>query len=283
MAFSDPERADASARCRNPEGEADSARCPRRVAAHGAVGGLAGYLALHPLSMLIHSYFEDPADFSAWRALRMSFSSEHALMAAYFVAIGVAFGAMYGLYACRTARLYEKVRRLSVTDDLTSLYNRRCLMRWLAEETARAERYARRLSLMMIDVDHFKCYNDKYGHQSGDDLLRSVAARLAGSTRSTDLVARYGGEAFVVVMPETGREQALKQAERMCGEVANHSFPNGHTQPEGKVTISLGVAEFPTDAGDPDALIRAADTALYRAKAEGRNRALPVSQRLKIA
>lgn len=257
------------------EGEPGSVRCPRRVASHGVVGGLIGYAALHPLSRLIYRYFDESAEFSVWDVLRTSFSLGHASMAAYFVLIGAAFGAMYGLYTCRMARLYEEVRKLSVTDELTSLCNRRCLMRWLTDEIARAKRYSGRLSLMMIDVDHFKRYNDTYGHQRGDELLRSLAERLKDSTRSTDLVARYGGEEFIVVMRETDKATALKQAERICGRIADHYFLNRDTRRGGRATISLGVAEFPADAQDVDGLIRAADAALYRAKAEGRNRAFP--------
>jgi diguanylate cyclase (GGDEF)-like protein len=252
-----------------------SVRCTRRVAFHAVVGGLVGYAVLHPLSMLVFRYSSESGEGSVWDVLRTSFSAGHTSMAAHFTVIGAALGAVYGFHSCRTARLYEKVRRLSLTDDLTSLCNRRCLMRWLDAEIARARRYSGRLSLLMIDVDHFKQYNDTYGHQRGDELLRALAGRLRTSTRRTDLIARYGGEEFVVVMRETDKATALGQAERICGRVANHYFLDRDSRRGGRATISLGVAEFPTDARDVNGLIRAADAALYKAKAEGRNRAFP--------
>jgi diguanylate cyclase (GGDEF)-like protein len=247
-------------------------RCARKLGFHGVAGGIAGYAMLHPLSMLIHGYFHARAGLSLWTALGDSFSPGHLSMAVYFTVVGGVSGVVHGLYACRTARLYEEVKHLSVTDELTSLFNRRYLMRWLGEEINCARGHRVRLSLTMIDVDHFKRYNDTHGHQKGDALLRALAEHLKASARKTDLVARYGGEEFVVVMPGTLDSNPLLQAERLRASVEGRSFAGRESQPGGRLTISLGVAEFPADAKDVDGLVRAADAALYRAKAEGRNR-----------
>jgi diguanylate cyclase (GGDEF)-like protein len=242
-----------------------------RVAFHGLIGSLAGYLLLHPASVLIHQSFEEHS-VEVEALLKESFSFIHLPMALYFTLIGTATGVAYGIYHIRISRLYERVRNLSLTDPLTSLYNRRYLMERLGEEVDRCSRYGRSLSLIMADIDHFKKYNDTHGHQRGDELLRAVADRFRSLVRKFDFIARYGGEEFTVVMPETDCREAFHLAERMRETVSSVEDAGGDSQPGGKVTVSLGIAELPIHAKDAATLLREADRALYRAKKEGRDR-----------
>lgn len=160
----------------------------------------------------------------------------------------------------------EELERLSITDGLTGLVNHRFLVQRLNEEGIRANRYHHEFSVLMADVDHFKQYNDEFGHPAGDEVLRRVADILRASVRPGDTAARYGGEEFAVVMPETPAAEAFEIAEHVRARVASESFPGK------KITLSIGVAEFPNDADLPHAVIAAADRALYEAKRDGRNR-----------
>jgi diguanylate cyclase (GGDEF)-like protein len=174
----------------------------------------------------------------------------------------------------RTRELAEanaRLAQLAVTDGLTGLYNHRHFHERLALEVERSGRNGLPLALFMIDVDHFKRYNDKNGHPAGDEVLRHVARLLAEGRRVNDFCARYGGEEFAVVLVDTPKIIAAQVAEKLRQRTAEHAFPHAETQPGGAVTVSIGVAAFPDDAGDPEALVRSADAALYRAKAGGRN------------
>lgn len=169
------------------------------------------------------------------------------------------------------ARLYENTKRLSITDGLTKLYNHRFFQDTLKREFSRSYRNKTPLSLALLDIDHFKGFNDTYGHQQGDIVLQELARTLRGQVRSLDVVARYGGEEFAVIMPEAPPEVALRVAERLRAAVEGH--PVAGPDAPLRVTISLGIASAPhreltTAAG----LIAAADRALYRAKERGRNR-----------
>ena len=169
------------------------------------------------------------------------------------------------------ARLRESRReleRLSITDDLTELYNRRYVMEALGNEVRRSRRLEHPFALLMLDVDHFKEYNDAYGHLAGDAALARVAAILKESTRDVDCAARYGGEEFVVLLPETEAQGATDTAQRIQGRLARDDVVGG------KVTLSVGVAQFPEDGESPEDLLAGADAALYQAKREGRNRVL---------
>jgi diguanylate cyclase (GGDEF)-like protein len=174
----------------------------------------------------------------------------------------------------RTHELAEansRLAQLAVTDGLTGLYNHRHFHERLSLEAERSVRNGLPLSLLMIDVDHFKHYNDHHGHPSGDEVLRQVARIMTDGRRANDFCARYGGEEFAVVLVDTPKLVAAKVAERLRERVATHSFEHADKQPLGCLSISLGVATFPSDANDAEGLVRAADAALYRAKGGGRN------------
>lgn len=169
----------------------------------------------------------------------------------------------------KQAEMYEK---LAHTDGLTELYNYRFFQQLLAIELSRARRFQRPLALIMLDVDHFKSYNDLHGHQAGDGALRQLARLLKRSSRSYDLVARYGGDEFAIILPETGKSTAMEVAERIRSSIAARPIDGDGLVPATRVTASLGMASFPQDAGDESELIRKADGALYHAKARGRDR-----------
>ncbi|HEX8599705.1 MAG TPA: diguanylate cyclase [Chloroflexia bacterium] len=182
-------------------------------------------------------------------------------------------------------RLEDTLREMAIRDELTQLYNRREMSRLLTDETERCRRYNREMSLLMLDIDWFKRVNDTYGHQVGDEVLQGIARLLMENTRATDYVARYGGEEMAVILPETSHEQALVVAEHLRSQVAEHEFTaNGTTDQEGaeplklNVTISLGLASFSTEFNTEEAILVAADRALYEAKRRGRNCAVPFSK-----
>ena len=162
-------------------------------------------------------------------------------------------------------------RRLAVTDGLTGLYNRRFVEEMLQLETARALRNGGRLGVMVIDVDHFKAVNDSYGHQAGDEVLHSIAERLGGVVRRTDVVGRYGGEEFVVIVPDTDAEAPAELAERCRRVIAGRPFPLPDGPPVA-ISVSVGVAVLPEHASTARELVRTADRALYLAKSAGRDR-----------
>jgi diguanylate cyclase (GGDEF)-like protein len=177
----------------------------------------------------------------------------------------------------RTHELAEantRLAQLAVTDGLTGLYNHRHLHERLALEVERSQRSGLPLSLLMLDVDHFKQFNDSYGHPAGDEVLRQVARVLNDTRRANDVVARYGGEEFAVILVDTAKFTAAKVAERVRERIAAHDFADAATKASKgtTITVSLGVATYPDDGIDAEALVRAADTALYAAKRAGRNR-----------
>lgn len=165
----------------------------------------------------------------------------------------------------------RELERLSITDGLTGLYNHRHVHEIVHEEFERAKRSDEALSVVMLDLDFFKDVNDRYGHQAGDAMLRSMANILRETAREIDKLGRYGGEEFIAVLPGTTTESAAIFAERVREGVARHRFDVGTAKL--KTTISAGVATHPDPAvGDPGDLVRLADEALYAAKAAGRNR-----------
>jgi len=162
----------------------------------------------------------------------------------------------------------EELEMLSTTDSLTGLDNHRELMRRLEHEEARCKRERRSFSVLVGDVDHFKQYNDAFGHPAGDEVLKAISDIMRESARPVDCVARYGGEEFVVLMPDTVAADALELAEHIRARVAAKKFMGR------KMTLSIGVAMFPEDAESAEALISIADEALYQAKREGRDRSI---------
>ena len=174
--------------------------------------------------------------------------------------------------ALENARLYEVVETLSITDGLTQIYNRGYFDRTFKRELNRSARYKHPISLIMGDIDHFKVYNDNNGHQAGDKALYKIGQILKENIRETDFACRYGGEEFVIILTETGKEGVLSKAEELRRRVEEYHFPDEEKQPEGRLTISFGVASFPEDAITEEDLLRKADKALYRSKEKGRNR-----------
>jgi len=174
--------------------------------------------------------------------------------------------------ALTNVRLYKEMERVSVTDPLTGMFNRRYFENFLQNEVSRARRFNHTLSLVILDLDHFKNYNDSLGHPAGDMLLKQLTKVLISTVRSTDLVARYGGEEFCVILPEICQKGALRFSERLRNLVFSYPFEKKEIQPNGHITISLGTATYPSDAQMMKELIVKADTALYQAKKMGRNR-----------
>lgn len=167
--------------------------------------------------------------------------------------------------------LQEDLQNAALRDSLTGLYNRRFLEEALAKELSRARRSNRPVGVAMFDLDHFKSFNDRFGHDGGDALLRAFGQILQNSVREGDIACRYGGEEFVLVFPETGCEQVRQIAEKICQKLSSLTVYN-KGQKLDQATVSAGVAVFPKHGEIMEDVLRAADQALYRAKAEGRNR-----------
>jgi diguanylate cyclase (GGDEF)-like protein len=166
---------------------------------------------------------------------------------------------------------YEAVKNLSLTDEMTNLHNYRSFISRLKEEINRAKRNKSDISLVILDIDHFKNYNDTLGHQAGDEALREVGKVLRKTVRDEDIVSRYGGEEFCIIFPGIAKEGITSLCERIRIKIEKHKFYKEKVQPTGSLTISLGGATFPKDAGDMHTIIQKADEALYRAKHLGRN------------
>lgn len=161
---------------------------------------------------------------------------------------------------------------MSITDPLTGLLNRRYLEERLNEELSRSQRYGYPMSFMMIDIDDFKHYNDRNGHQAGDQALQLTAHCLKSSLRLADVASRYGGEEFCILLPQTALDEAAVIADRIRHLIYSTSYPHGKGQPLGALTVSIGLSSYSRYLASPSAMIRAADRALYRAKSTGKNR-----------
>jgi diguanylate cyclase (GGDEF)-like protein len=171
------------------------------------------------------------------------------------------------------ASLLEKTRELTVTDELTQLNNFRYFKKKIEQEFIRAARYSHDLSLLMCDIDHFKGFNDTYGHQTGNIVLKTIADILKESSRPTDFVCRYGGEEFMLILTETNKEDAVKCAERIREKVQTVETFDEEGKKTRQVTLTIGVACFPEDQPKTTAdFIEFADKALYSGKQSGRNR-----------
>jgi diguanylate cyclase (GGDEF)-like protein len=177
-----------------------------------------------------------------------------------------------GALALHEAATRRRIRTTAQVDELTRVFNKSHIAHTLSETVARAEREQRPLSILLFDIDLFKRYNDVNGHLAGDILLRLLAQLVHDNVRATDVVGRFGGEEFLVVLPETTLAEACHVAEKLRTLIAEQEFPARESQPQGRVTISGGVAELAGHSGSASVLLRAADEALYTAKREGRNR-----------
>ena len=169
---------------------------------------------------------------------------------------------------------FEHNRLLAITDGLTGLYNHRYYVKSLKKEIDRSMRNSHQLSIIIVDIDHFKHFNDTNGHLQGNEALKSVAAILRLALRKIDILARYGGEEFAIILPATDNKQALKAADRICTMMRNEVIPGMDSQPLKQLTLSAGVASFPEDAKNDVDLTDRADKALYLAKKQGRDRAI---------
>lgn len=172
----------------------------------------------------------------------------------------------------KLASVNEELERLATVDGLTNVPNRRVFDNALELEAQRAARSPHPFCVLMIDVDHFKHYNDQNGHQAGDRALQKVAQALRDALRPTDLLARYGGEEFVILLLDTERDAGLRVADALRRAIEASHFEHGARQPMGQVTVSMGLAAYGRDGRGPDELLAHADAALYAAKSAGRNR-----------
>ena len=182
--------------------------------------------------------------------------------------------------AVSNATLYYEVEQLSYTDGMTDLHNFRYFELRLKEEVSRHKRTKNGLSMLFLDVDNFKNYNDTVGHPAGDEVLRKLSAVLRDTVRENDLVARYGGEEFAVILPAVGKAGAAILAERIRENIEKTYFEHEEIQPLGKVTVSIGIASLPDDGETDKELLNASDVALYAAKKEGRNQVMLYSEDL---
>ncbi len=176
----------------------------------------------------------------------------------------------YAAIALSNARNFERVRELTLVDEHTGLFNTRHLQRALEAEVARSARYHRPVSLIFLDLDLFKSVNDSHGHQAGSELLREVGEVIRSQLRSIDVPVRYGGDEFVVMLPESSREHATIVAERLRSAIRGRTFLAGRDRPV-RITASFGIGTWPDDGETPEDLLLAADGAMYRAKAAGRD------------
>jgi diguanylate cyclase (GGDEF)-like protein len=238
-----------------PWSEAAASRQPRAAAGTGGQGSLLAVPMVHGDQLLGVLTFE--------RAGVAAFPPDQAEL---FQAI-----AAQAAIAVQNARLHERTVALSVTDPLTGAPNRRHLFTQLGAEIDRSRRYGTPLSLLMVDIDHFKHLNDIAGHRAGDEVLRQVCGVLRRSIRKVDTLARYGGEEFVILLPQLARPLAVEVAEKLRAAVAEAPLDHGARQPAGRVTVSIGVASLPADAAEAGALVDCADAALYASKHRGRN------------
>jgi diguanylate cyclase (GGDEF)-like protein len=179
--------------------------------------------------------------------------------------------ASFATTSIENARLHERMSQLACTDGLTGLYNHRHFQQSLREQLARAKRYKKPVSLLMFDLDNFKQFNDTFGHPAGDKALTTVAGILRDVFRGGDLLFRYGGEEFAVLLPETAVEEAILAADRARVAVAE-LFPRLFHEIPTTLTISVGVATCPRDGQEAEALLKTSDALLYRAKREGKNK-----------
>jgi len=167
--------------------------------------------------------------------------------------------------------IYVTLKKKVLLDELTGIYNKRALHHFLDKEISRAKRFKHPLTIIMLDIDFFKVYNDKNGHLAGDMLLKKLAGLISKKMRDVDILARYGGEEFTIILPETPHDEAVKVAERIRKTIETTHFKGEEKQPKGKITISMGLATFHGEYKSKKYMLSSADQMLYKAKEEGRN------------
>lgn len=235
---------------------------------YGMWGGISAGLGIIPVNILLYFIVGETA---LSDLLGSNFIAAHLV----FVIIGFVVGYINIINKRLIRELEERthlekqLHQLAITDSLTNLYNRRHLYEMGQREIERYRRYGRFLAAIMLDLDHFKKVNDTYGHAVGDEVLQKVAEALIENTRDIDIVSRYGGEEFVVLMPETNQVEAYQAAERLRKYIEAVVIP--YQDNYISVTVSLGVAVATQNIPDLAALIESADQALYQAKGAGRN------------
>jgi diguanylate cyclase (GGDEF)-like protein len=170
--------------------------------------------------------------------------------------------------------LNKEFREMAIRDGLTGLFNHRYAKERLDEEFDRSTRFGRELTVLFMDLDHFKFFNDTHGHQAGDEILQILAGLMMKNVRESDTVARWGGEEFIVIAPETSEEEGCILAEKIRKAVAEHAFPHADKQPLGMVSLSVGMSSRSEATGSAEKLLRLADDAVYAAKDSGRNRTI---------
>jgi diguanylate cyclase (GGDEF)-like protein len=187
------------------------------------------------------------------------------------ISMAIVFTAVYIVKFILKSRDFEYTYALATTDGLTELYNHRYFQEQMILNAETAKRYNSEFSLILIDIDFFKKFNDNYGHQAGDAVLKQVAQLLKKNVRSTDIVCRYGGEEMAIILSNTNNEEAVTTAQKICELVAQKPFRLSNDL-EKNVTISLGVATYPKNGTTPQEMIKYSDKCLYKAKKDGRNR-----------
>jgi diguanylate cyclase (GGDEF)-like protein len=190
--------------------------------------------------------------------------------------LAVTFAEQAALFLANLS-LRETLRRQAIRDPLTNLFNRRYLEESMDREVHRARRRGTPVGVMMLDIDHFKRFNDSHGHAAGDRLLQAFGARLLSSVRAEDIACRYGGEEFVVILPDASLEQTVRRAEEIRAGM-HHLAAGGPAGPVGGVTVSAGVAAFPEHGASLGPILEAADAALYAAKSAGRDRVVSAAR-----
>jgi len=207
-----------------------------------------------------------------------AFNDPSCLIVPFIFFFGAVFVLLTSSLAMQTARDLLRISRLereNVTDPLTHIYNRRHFDRRLADEINRAHRYGSPLVLFMVDVDHFKKINDKYGHDVGDKVLKKISSLLQKNVRNTDVIARYGGEEIAIIAPETKIEVASILGERLREAIETEILVRANNKHDDiRATVSIGIAELGKDIHQNDQFVKCADTALYKAKESGRNRVI---------
>ncbi len=254
--------------------------------------GIAGWVAQHNKPLLVNDVHKDPrfaarfdktSSFHTRSILAVPLAFKGRMLGVIELVNGSGDGpfdeedlrilstvAEFSAIAIENAQNFQKVQELTVLDDHTGLFNSRHLKRQLDQEVVRATRFGHPVSLIFFDLDHFKLVNDTHGHQAGSRVLFEVGKLLTGTLRSTDVPVRYGGDEFVILLPETSKDQAMDAARRIGRMIASQPFLADRAFGPLALTASLGVAAFPDDAREADELLRKADEAMYRVKAERR-------------